>query len=97
VRRLSSKVHDVETAYELLRVQGHTLPRRLPAILAGSLRPHHRPDKAWVYDEANREWVTVDSPAPRRKLVERLRRGRDAMRWRDAELHIERSLRARFN
>lgn len=98
MRRLSSPIHNFEAAFELLRVQGHTLPQRLPSILPGSLRPHHRPDKAWVYDEANREWTAVDTPEPRRSLFERLRRGpRDRMWWHAAELRVERALRARFN
>jgi hypothetical protein len=97
MRRPSSPIHDVQGAFDVLRIQGHTLPRRLPSILPGSLRPHHRPDKVWVYDEANREWTAAASPEPRRSLFQRLRRGSDPMWWRSAELRIERALRARFN
>jgi hypothetical protein len=97
MRRSSAPIHNFEAAFELLRILGHTLPQRLPSILPGSLRPHHRRDKAWVYDEANREWTAVDAPEPRRSLFTRLRRARDPMWWQTAELDVERALRARFN
>jgi hypothetical protein len=97
MRRLNAPIHNVAEALETLQLQGHTLPARMPSILPGSLRPHHQPDKAWVYDEANRTWTAVESPESRPSLLERIRRGRDRMWWRSAELQIERSLRARFN
>jgi hypothetical protein len=97
MRHLNAPIQDVAEAFETLRLQGHALPARMPSILPGSLRPHHRPDKAWVYDEANRQWTAVEAPESRRSLLERIRRGRDRMWWRSVELRIERSLRARFN
>jgi hypothetical protein len=99
MRRLQpgAVVHDVADAFEALRLDGHTLPAKLPAILPGSLRPHHRPEKVWVYDEANREWVAVAAPEARKTLIQRVRAGRRRMWWRDAELGIEQSLRSRFN
>jgi hypothetical protein len=97
MRHLNAPIQDVAEAFETLRLQGHLLPAVMPSILPGSLRPHHRPEKAWVYDEANRQWTAVDAPEPRRSLLDRIRRGRDRMWWRSAELRIERALRARFN
>jgi hypothetical protein len=84
-------------ALQTLRRQGACPPRRLPVVLAGSLRPHHRPDKAWVYDEANRHWLAIASPEPRRALIQRLLRGREPMWWRAVEQRVERALRAQFN
>jgi hypothetical protein len=84
-------------ALQTLRQLGVCPPQRAPVVLPGSLRPHHRPDKAWVYDEANRTWLSVDSPEPRRALIQRLLRGRQPMWWRAVEQRVERALRAPFN
>jgi hypothetical protein len=100
VRRLNDyagPVHRLGDAFDVLRSDGHTPAQRLPAILPGSLRLHHQPGKAWVYDEANKLWLVVDAPQTRRRLVDRVRGGRPPMWWRAAELRIERALRARFN
>jgi hypothetical protein len=101
MRRLSEysgPVHLAAEALDRLREDGHTPPALLPAVLPGSLRPHHDPAKAWVYDERNRTWLDVDSPLPRRRFLEWLRGGvAPQPTAREAERRVERTLRARFN
>jgi hypothetical protein len=92
-----ARVQDFDAALGTLRRLGASPPQKLPAVLPGSLRPRRRADEVLVYDEANREWLIVVTPEPRRTLIQRLLRRREPMWWRAVEERIERALRARFN
>src|SRR4051794_15828007 len=94
----SARAQDLDAGLETLRRLGMCPPQKLPTVLAGSLRRHRQPDKALVYDEANREWLIVETAEPRRSLIQRLLpRRREPMWWRAVEERVERALRARFN
>jgi hypothetical protein len=90
-------INTISEALSALLAEGHAPPRRLPSVRAGSLRPHHRPDKVWVFDESNSRWVAATSPEPRRRFHERFLAGDEGVTWFYAEARVERTLRAQFN